>query len=81
MIIKVLMAVLHSDSTLKIQVVYQARTCNRKSDWLKNKITLINADSSTVVLPPHRLVTPDSAKMNTTWQGLVDRQRIIERFR
>lgn len=77
--IKVLMAVLHSDSTFKI--VYQARTCNRKSDWLKNKITLINADSSTVVLPPHRLVTPDNAMMNTTWQGLVDRQRIIERFR
>lgn len=77
--IKVLMAVLPSDSTLKI--VYQARTCNRKSDWLKNKITLVNADSSTVVLPTHRLVTPDSAMMNTTWQGLVDRQRIIERFR
>lgn len=81
MIIKVLMAVLHSDSTLKIVDQLEARTCNRKSDWLKNKITLMNADSSTVVLPPHRLVTPDSAMMNTTWQGLVDRQRIIERFR
>lgn len=50
------MAVLHSDSTLKI--VYQARTCNRKSDWLKNKITLINADSSTVVLPPPQTCDP-----------------------
>lgn len=58
-------------------MVYQARAWNRKSDWLKNKITLINADSSTVVLPTHRLVTPDSAMMNIIWQGLVDRQRII----